>query len=102
MQNRREIQLLSKLKDTLKSPMTYSKFKNEPSHTIVKGLPENEDTSFMYALKRRKEAKGPIANPFVVAFAVFPTPSSKSIISLTLSGCWLISTIFLFSKHASL
>jgi hypothetical protein len=75
--------------------MTYSKFKNEPSHTMVKGLPENEDTSFMYALKRRKEDKGPIANPFVTAFAVFPTPSSKSIISLTLSGCINPMTILL-------
>jgi hypothetical protein len=75
--------------------MIYSKFKNKPSHTILKRLPENEDTSFMYALKRRKEAKDPIANPFAVAFAVFPTPSSKSIISLTLSGCINPMTILL-------
>jgi hypothetical protein len=57
--------------------------------TMVKEMPENDDTSSMYALKRRKEAKAadPIANPFVVAFVVFPTASSKSVISLTFSGC---------------
>jgi len=69
--------------------MPYKFIRKDVSHTMVKEMLENEYTSSMYALKRRKEAKvvDPITNPFVVAFVVLPTTSSKFIISLTLSGC---------------
>jgi hypothetical protein len=84
----RHIQLKSTI-STFSKSMPYKFIGNDVSHTMVKEMPENDDTSSMYALKRRKEAKAadPIANPFVVAFVVFPTASSKSVISLTFSGC---------------
>ena len=57
--------------------------------TCLKGSCANAATSSIYALNRRKDASAaePMANPFVVAFVVFPTASRRSVISLTLSGC---------------
>jgi hypothetical protein len=68
--------------------MPYKFIKNDVFHTVVKEMPKNKYSSSMYALKRRKETKttDPIANPFVVAFVVLPTTSSKSIIFLTFFG----------------
>jgi len=57
--------------------------------TSLKDTLANAETSSIYALKRRNDARAadPIANPFVVAFVVFPTASRTSVISRTLSGC---------------
>mmetsp|Transcript_10962 Transcript_10962/g.24789 ORF Transcript_10962/g.24789 Transcript_10962/m.24789 type:complete len:213 (+) Transcript_10962:2533-3171(+) len=63
--------------------------------TTSNGFPVKLDTSSMYAEKSRKLARAalPMANPLVVALVVLPTASSRSVMSRTLSGCWLISTI---------
>mmetsp|Transcript_119328 Transcript_119328/g.337563 ORF Transcript_119328/g.337563 Transcript_119328/m.337563 type:complete len:203 (+) Transcript_119328:634-1242(+) len=57
--------------------------------------PAISETSSRKAEKSRKHARlaDPTENPFVMAFVVLPTASSESVMSRTLSGCSLISTM---------
>ena len=58
-------------------------------------VPVNISTSSINALNKRKQARDaePTEYPFVLAFVTFPTASSQSVILLTSSSSYDISTI---------